>query len=118
MWAGEASGYLCPAGYVGVPQGMCQQAALAVMPDGWKQTRAHLIEGSWDHVSPGCSPQANENDFAAHFNTNANAAGGAGFPQVCMLADPGAAPFSKSCFHSQAALPCPLPLPCFDEWPS
>jgi hypothetical protein len=32
---------------------------------------------------------ASETDFAAHFNTNENAAGSSGFPQACMLAEPG-----------------------------
>jgi uncharacterized protein (DUF1501 family) len=88
--ATAASGYLCPAGTVGVPQEMCLQATLAVMPAGWAQARTHLIVGNWGFVSPGCAPQATETDFAAHFNTNGNAGGSASFPQACMLAEAGA----------------------------
>ena len=57
------------------------------MPDGWTQARTDLIEGTWGHVSPGCAPMATENDFAAHFNFNADVGGTADFPQACMLAE-------------------------------
>jgi hypothetical protein len=58
------------------------------MPEGYGQRRTTLIVGDWGHVGPGCCPLSDQNDFAAHFNNRAGAAGSVNFPQACMLIEP------------------------------
>jgi hypothetical protein len=79
---GQKGQNTCPKDMLPINISECNDAVKMSVPLGSFQGRKNLVNGSWNHLPPGCSTQST-GDWAAHFNNKMDGKNNGGYTLVC-----------------------------------